>query len=82
MAGANFWDGNGMEVKTKQVPTIGGTDGIPAMNPIVETAHIDDGGPQAVSSYPENPGVMLDDRPYPKGTVFPEGAINDAPGIH
>lgn len=62
MAGANM--SGGTEEQKKTVPSIGG----PAT--IAADGHTDDGGAQAVSSYPETPGVG-----GPEGTGFPAGTV-------
>ena len=73
----------GNAIGYQNVPTIGGTDGIPSTAPVVQSTHLGDLDRAEGVMYPETPGVGgPDGHGYPGGTVFPHGGINDAPGPH
>lgn len=67
----------GTEVNTQQVPTIGGTDGIPSTAPVVASAHLGDASRSEGVAYPETFGVDVTTDAYPSGTVMSDSTPSD-----
>jgi len=69
----------GQTAETQTVAAIGGAE---PRDIIAKTAHVSDANRSEGVAYPEEWGTGPDGKGYPAGTSFPEGGINDAPGIH